>query len=64
MDKGDYKTLAWDVGKEFSKHFQLRGEKMWLQDNKTLYPYGYRYAFVPNVHHHYCLIFKKASAIA
>lgn len=29
------------------------------QDNKTLYPYGYRYSFVPNVHHHYCLIFKK-----
>mgnify|MGYP001595750197 CR=1 FL=1 len=29
------------------------------QDNKTLYPYGYRYSFVPNVHHHYCLVFKK-----
>ncbi len=29
------------------------------QDNKTLYPYGYRYSFVPNVHHHYCLIFRK-----
>ncbi len=28
------------------------------QDNKTLYPYGYRYSFVPNVHHHYCLVFR------
>ena len=58
MDKGEYKTLAWDVGKELSKHFQLRGERIWLQDNKTLYPYGYKYSFVPNVHHHYCLILK------
>ncbi len=58
MDKGEYKTLAWDVGKELSKHFQLRGERIWCQDNKTLYPYGYKYSFVPNVHHHYCLIFK------
>ncbi|HLC71096.1 MAG TPA: DNA methyltransferase [Candidatus Nanoarchaeia archaeon] len=59
MNKGEYKTLAWDVGKELSKHFQLRGERIWCQDNKTLYPYGYKYSFVPNVHHHYCLIFKK-----
>lgn len=59
MDKGEYQTLAWDVGKELGKHFQLRGERLWLQDNKTLYPYGYRYSFVPNVHHHYCLVLKK-----
>lgn len=58
MDKGEYKTLAWDVAKELSKYFQFRGERIWCQDNKTLYPYGYRYSFVPNVHHHYCLIFK------
>ena len=59
MHKGEYITLAWDFAKELSKHFQFRGERMWLQDNKTLFPYGYRYSFVPNVHHHYCLVFKK-----
>src|SRR3989338_3096132 len=59
MDKGNYKTLAWDFAKEMTKHYQLRGERIWMQDNKTLYPYGYRYSFVPNVHHHYCLVFKK-----
>ncbi len=59
MDKGDYKMLAWDFAREMGKHFQLRGERVWLQDNKTLYPYGYRYCFVPNVHHHYCLVFRK-----
>lgn len=63
MDKGEYKMLAWDFAKEMSKFFQLRGERVWCQDNKTLYPYGYRYSFVPNVHHHYCLIFKKIEKI-
>jgi DNA modification methylase len=59
MHKGNYITLAWDFGKEMTKHYQLRGERIWCQDNKTLYPYGYRYSYVPNVHHQYCLIFKK-----
>jgi len=59
MDKGEYKMLAWDFAREAAKHYQLRGEKIWCQDNKTLYPYGYKYSFVPNVHHHYCLVFKK-----
>jgi DNA modification methylase len=59
MHKGEYKMLAWDFAREMTKHFQLRGERIWCQDNKTLYPYGYRYSFVPNVHHHYCLVFKK-----
>lgn len=58
MDKGEYKMLAWDFAKEMNRYFQLRGERIWCQDNKTLYPYGYKYSFVPNVHHHYCLIFK------
>lgn len=59
MNKGDYITLAWDFAAEMKKYYQLRGERIWCQDNKTLYPYGYRYSFVPNVHHHYCLVFKK-----
>ncbi len=58
MDKGEYTTLAWDFAAEMKKHYQLRGERIWCQDNKTLFPYGYRYDFVPNVHHHYCLLFK------
>ena len=58
MNKGNYMMLAWDFAREMSKHYQFRGERVWCQDNKTLYPYGYKYSFVPNVHHHYCLIFK------
>lgn len=59
MHKGNYQMLAWDFAREMTKHLQFRGERIWCQDNKTLYPYGYRYSFVPNVHHHYCLVFKK-----
>lgn len=61
MDKGEYKMLAWDFAREMAKHYQFRGERIWCQDNKTLYPYGYKYSFVPNVHHHYCLVFKKVN---
>ncbi len=63
MDKGNYKMLAWDFAREMSRHFQFRGERIWCQDNKTLYPYGYRYSFVPNVHHHYCLIFRNGEKL-
>ena len=58
-DEGGLSCHAAIVAREMKKHYQLRGERIWLQDNKTLFPYGYRYSFVPNVHHHYCLIFKK-----
>jgi DNA modification methylase len=57
-DGPQYRTLAWDVGKALETDFTLVGERFWLQDNKTLFPYGMGYSFVPNVHHHYCLIFK------
>ena len=38
---------------------QWRGERIWLQDNKPLMPYGYPYSFVSNIHHHTCLIFRQ-----
>jgi DNA modification methylase len=55
-----YRTLAWDIGKALQGDYTLVGERMWCQDNKTLYPYGMGYSFVPNVHHHYCLVLKNA----
>ena len=55
----EFKTLAWDFSARMKKHYLMSGCRVWCQDNKTLYPYGYRYSFVPNVHHHYCLVFKK-----
>ena len=58
VDKSEFRPLAWDIGKGISEIYKFKGEKIWCQDNKTLYPYGYRFSFIPNVHHHYCLIFK------
>jgi DNA modification methylase len=55
---GEYKPLAWDVGKKLSSTYTLVGERLWLQDNKTLFPYGMGYSYVPNVHHHYCLVLR------
>jgi DNA modification methylase len=58
IDGPQLKTLAWDVAKELSGIYSFKGEKIWLQDNKGLLPYGYRFSFIPNIHHHYCLIFR------
>lgn len=39
--------------------FELAGIVILAQNSKKLYPYGYPYAFVPNVHHQYILVFRK-----
>ena len=57
-ESGNVLPVAFDLTQKLGKTFAFQGEKIWLQNQKTLRPYGYPYAFVPNVHHHYCLIFK------
>jgi DNA modification methylase len=39
--------------------FILQGVKVLVQNNKRLYPYGYPYAYVENIHHQYIVIFRK-----
>lgn len=51
--------LAWDLTKKLSTKWVFKGEKIWLQNHKPLHPFGYPFDYVSNVHHHYCLIFKK-----
>lgn len=51
--------LAWDLAKKLSNLYVLKQERLWLQDNKMLGAWGYPFEYVSNVHHHYCLIFKK-----
>lgn len=58
-DKGESNPLAFELGLKLRKSYKFLGERIWLQNQKTLRPYGYPYAFVPNVHHHYALIFQK-----
>jgi DNA modification methylase len=36
--------------------FELRGLNILYQRHKRIFPYGYPYAFVPNIHHQYILI--------
>jgi DNA modification methylase len=50
--------LAWDLGRELSKVYSLKDEKLWLQDNQRLAPYGLGSAWVSNTFHHYCLQFR------
>lgn len=51
--------LAWDLGRLLAELYELKDEKIWCQDNQRLAPYGYRYAWVSNTFHHYCLNFRK-----
>lgn len=38
--------------------FVLKGIKILYQRHKSIYPYGYPFSFVPNVHHQYILILR------
>ena len=60
---GEYITFAWDLVKKLSNKWQFCGEKLWLQEDKKLGIWGYPSTFVPNIHHHYCLVFKKNEKI-
>ena len=50
--------LAWDLGYKLSKTYTLKDEKIWLQDNQRLAPFGLGSAWVSNTFHHYCLQFR------
>ena len=50
--------LAWDLGRELGRTYTLKDEKIWLQDNQSLAPYGLGSAWVSNTFHHYCLQFR------
>lgn len=43
--------------------FHLKGITILYQNSKTLYPYGYPYAYVPNIHHQYILNFQKPNGV-
>ena len=55
---GKIYPLAWDLARELGKIYTLKDEKLWLQDNQRLGPYGLGSAWVSNTFHHYCLQFR------
>jgi hypothetical protein len=56
--RGRIYPLAWDLGRELGRIYTLKDEKLWLQDNQRLAPYGLGSAWVSNTFHHYCLQFR------
>jgi DNA modification methylase len=55
---GKIYPLAWDIARELGKSYTLKDEKIWLQDNQRLSPFGLGSAWVSNTFHHYCLQFR------
>jgi DNA modification methylase len=55
---GKIYPLAWDLGRRLGKTYTLKDEKIWVQDNQRLAPYGLGSAWVSNTFHHYCLQFR------
>lgn len=51
--------LAWDLAHLLGQVYTLKDEKLWLQDDIRLAPYGMGSAWVSNTFHHYCLQFRK-----
>jgi len=61
VNKDEMIPFAWDLAIKLSREgrYLLKKEKIWCQDHKALYPFGYPYAWVSNTFHHYCLVFRK-----
>ncbi len=45
--------------RKLTKRFQLKGIKVLIQNAKKLFPYGYPFSYVENIHHQYVLILQK-----
>jgi len=56
---GEIRPLAWDLARAIGRRWLFQGERIWCQNTKPLGIWGYPRIFVPNYHHHYCLIFRK-----
>lgn len=59
VPEGHVRPLAWDLARRVSRTLSFQGERIWCQNSKRLGIWGYPSSFVPNYHHHYCLIFRR-----
>ena len=55
---GKIYPLAWDLARRLGQTYTLKDERLWLQDNQRLAPFGLGSAWVSNTFHHYCLQFR------
>ncbi|MGQ9630907.1 MAG: DNA methyltransferase [bacterium] len=60
FQNGEYIPASFHVSERFRKvGFRFRGVKIWYQTGAPVRPYGYPFAYVPNIVHHTILIFRK-----
>ena len=58
--KSEYYMLHADIAREMeARGFTLKGIKILYQRHKRVFPYGYPYSYVPNLHHQYIVILQK-----
>jgi DNA modification methylase len=55
---GKIYPLAWDLARALGQTYTLKDEKIWVQNNQRLAPFGLGSAWVSNTFHHYCLQFR------
>jgi len=48
------------TNKKLERYFILKGIKVLVQNAKKLYPYGYPFCYVENIHHQYILVLEKS----
>ena len=59
-DKSRYVMFHADLAQALETiGLEMRGLKVLYQRHKKVYPYGYPYSYVPNIHHQYILILQK-----
>lgn len=59
-DKSRFLMFHADIANELASYkLALRGLTVLYQRHKRIFPYGYPYAFVPNIHHQYIVILQK-----
>lgn len=57
---GEYIPVSFHIAERFRKiGFEFKGIRIWYQTGAPIRPYGYPYAYVPNIVHHTILIFRK-----
>lgn len=58
--KSRYVMFHADIAREMeARGFTLKGVKILYQRHKRVFPYGYPYSYVPNLHHQYIVILAK-----
>ena len=56
-DKSNYVMFHAHLAERLKKYsLELRGIKVLYQRHKRIFPYGYPYAYVPNIHHQFIII--------